>query len=110
MKVTLEELRVLVTVADCGSITSAAELLDQTSSGVSRALSRLEAKLNSTLLHRTTRRLALTEEGQLFLTHARQICSPSNRRKSRSPDAGRRLLAACASTPPRLLCSTSSCR
>ncbi|MDT0178230.1 LysR substrate-binding domain-containing protein [Enterobacter sp. BRE11] len=73
MKVTLEELRVLVTVADCGSITSAAELLDQTSSGVSRALSRLEAKLNSTLLHRTTRRLALTEEGQLFLTHARQI-------------------------------------
>ncbi|MCR8526156.1 LysR substrate-binding domain-containing protein, partial [Escherichia coli] len=55
------------------SITSAAELLDQTSSGVSRALSRLEAKLNSTLLHRTTRRLALTEEGQLFLTHARQI-------------------------------------
>lgn len=73
MKVTLEELRVLVVVADCGSITSAAELLDQTSSGVSRALSRLEAKLNSTLLHRTTRRLALTEEGQLFLTHARQI-------------------------------------
>ncbi|MDU6442487.1 MAG: LysR substrate-binding domain-containing protein [Pantoea sp.] len=54
-------------------MTSAAELLDQTSSGVSRALSRLEAKLNSTLLHRTTRRLALTEEGQLFLTHARQI-------------------------------------
>ncbi|MDU6441561.1 MAG: LysR substrate-binding domain-containing protein [Pantoea sp.] len=54
-------------------MTSAAELLDQTSSGVSRALSRLEAKLNSTLLHRTTRRLALTEEGHLFLTHARQI-------------------------------------
>lgn len=73
MKVTLEELRVLVAVADCGSITSAAELLDQTSSGVSRALSRLEAKLNSTLLHRTTWRLALTEEGHLFLTHARQI-------------------------------------
>ncbi len=73
MKVTLEELRVLVAVADCGSITSAAELLDQTSSGVSRALSRLEAKLHSTLLHRTTLRLALTEEGHLFLTHARQI-------------------------------------
>ncbi|RPD99238.1 LysR family transcriptional regulator [Candidatus Pantoea deserta] len=73
MKVTLEELRVLVAVADCGSITAAAELLDQTSSGVSRALSRLETKLNSTLLHRTTRRLALTEEGQLFLAHARQI-------------------------------------
>lgn len=73
MKVTLEELRVLVAVADCGSITSAAELLEQTSSGVSRALSRLENKLNSTLLHRTTRRLALTEEGLLFLSHARQI-------------------------------------
>ncbi|ADU70672.1 LysR substrate-binding domain-containing protein [Pantoea sp. At-9b] len=73
MKITLEELRAWVTVVDTGSITSAAEQLEQTSSGISRALSRLESKLETTLLHRTTRRLALTEEGQIFLEHARQI-------------------------------------
>ncbi|MBP2168305.1 DNA-binding transcriptional LysR family regulator [Erwinia toletana] len=73
MKITLEELRAWVVVVDTGSITAAAEQLSQTSSGISRALSRLENKLQTTLLHRTTRRLALTEEGQVFLEHARQI-------------------------------------
>lgn len=73
MKITLEELRAWVTVIDTGSITAAAEQLNQTSSGISRALSRLEGKLQTTLLHRTTRRLALTEEGTVFLEHARQI-------------------------------------
>ncbi|BAN98195.1 lysR family transcriptional regulator [Plautia stali symbiont] len=73
MKIILEELRAWVAVVDTGSITAAAEQLDQTSSGISRALSRLESKLQTTLLHRTTRRLALTEEGLIFLDHARQI-------------------------------------
>lgn len=73
MKITLEELRAWVVVVDTGSITAAAEQLEQTSSGISRALSRLESKLQTTLMHRTTRRLALTEEGQIFLTHARRI-------------------------------------
>lgn len=73
MKITLEELRAWVTVVDTGSITAAAEQLEQTSSGISRALSRLEGKLQTTLMHRTTRRLALTEEGLIFLDHARKI-------------------------------------
>ncbi|MEJ5113637.1 LysR family transcriptional regulator [Erwinia billingiae] len=73
MKITLEELRAWVVVVDTGSITAAAEQLSQTTSGISRALSRLEKKLQTTLLHRTTRRIALTEEGQIFLEHAREI-------------------------------------
>lgn len=73
MKITLEELRAWVVVVDTGSITAAADQLNQTTSGISRALSRLESKLQTTLLHRTTRRIALTEEGQIFLEHARQI-------------------------------------
>ncbi len=73
VKITLEELRAWVAVVDTGAITAAAGQLGQTSSGISRALSRLEKKLQTTLLHRTTRRLALTEEGQVFLEHARQI-------------------------------------
>ncbi|WP_423197064.1 MULTISPECIES: LysR substrate-binding domain-containing protein [unclassified Cupriavidus] len=73
MKLTLEELAAFVTVVDRGSITAAADTLDQTVSGISRALSRLEEKLATTLLRRTTRRLELTEEGEAMLAHARQI-------------------------------------
>lgn len=73
MKTTLEELLAFRAVVDTGSITAAAEQLVQTVSGVSRALSRLEKKLGTTLLRRTTRRLELTEEGQAFLARTRAI-------------------------------------
>ncbi len=73
MKTTLDELLAFTTVVDSGSITAAAEQLGQTTSGVSRALSRLEEKLEVTLLQRTTRRLELTEEGHAFLQQARKI-------------------------------------
>lgn len=73
MKTTLDELLALTRVVDTGSITAAAEQLGQTTSGVSRALSRLEEKLEVTLLRRTTRRLELTEEGETFLAQARRI-------------------------------------
>lgn len=73
MKSTLDELATLIAVVDGGSITAAAERLDQTVSAVSRTLARLEAKLGTTLLQRTTRRLELTEEGRLFLEQARRI-------------------------------------
>jgi DNA-binding transcriptional LysR family regulator len=73
MKTNTDELQVFVSVIDCGSITAAAEALQQTVSGVSRALTRLEKKLDATLVRRTTRRLQLTDEGELFLTRARLI-------------------------------------
>lgn len=73
MKTTLEELQAFVAVVDGGSITAAAEQLGQTVSGISRALGRLEKKLDTTLLRRTTRRTALTEEGQAFLQRTRAI-------------------------------------
>ena len=73
MKTTLEELQAFVAVVDGGSITAAADALGQTVSGVSRALARLEQKLDTTLLRRTTRRAALTEEGQAFLQRTRAI-------------------------------------
>ena len=73
MKTTLDELQAFVAVVDTGSITAAADRLGQTVSGMSRALGRLEKKLDTTLLRRTTRRIELTEEGQAFLLHARAI-------------------------------------
>lgn len=73
MKTTIEELLAFRAVVDTGSITAAADQLAQTVSGISRALGRLEKKLGTTLLRRTTRRLALTEEGQVFLARTRSI-------------------------------------
>ena len=73
MKSTIEELNAFVTINDSGSIVMAAQQLNQTTSGVSRALQRLETKLNVTLIERTTRKLKLTQEGQLFLLKARKV-------------------------------------
>ncbi|MBU3023485.1 LysR family transcriptional regulator [Aestuariibacter sp. A3R04] len=66
-----EDLEAFVTVVDTGSFSAAAALLEQQVAKVSRAVSRLEQTLNVTLLNRTTRRLELTEEGELFLDYAR---------------------------------------
>jgi DNA-binding transcriptional LysR family regulator len=73
MKATLDELQALVAVVDSGSITAAAQRLDLTVSGLSRALGRLEQKLDTTLVRRTTRRIELTEEGKVFIGRARAI-------------------------------------
>ncbi|MFL9896610.1 LysR family transcriptional regulator [Paraburkholderia fungorum] len=73
MKITLDELQAFVAVVDTGSITAAAQQLDLAISAVSRTLGRLEDKLKTTLLRRTTRRLELTEEGRAFLQDARAI-------------------------------------
>lgn len=73
MKTNTDELLVFATVIDSGSMTAAAEALQQTVSGVSRTLTRLEKKLDATLVRRTTRRLQLTDEGELFLARARAI-------------------------------------
>lgn len=73
MKTTLDEMQVFLAVVDGGSITAAAEQLGQTISATSRSLGRLEEKLQTTLLRRTTRRMALTDEGMAYLERVRGI-------------------------------------
>ena len=58
-----------VAVTQLGSFTAAAAELGATKSAVGRAVSRLEARLGSKLLHRTTRRLTLTPAGEAWLEH-----------------------------------------
>src|SRR5262245_5104760 len=58
-----------VAVARLGSFTAVAAELGMTKSAVGRAVSRLEARLGSKLLHRTTRRLTLTPAGEAWLEH-----------------------------------------
>ncbi|MEB0044135.1 MULTISPECIES: LysR family transcriptional regulator [unclassified Pseudomonas] len=73
MKARSDELQVFVCVIECGSISAAAEQVGQTPSAISRTLSRLEAKLDTTLINRTTRRMDLTEEGKYFFEQAKLI-------------------------------------
>ena len=69
----VEALITFSAVMDAGSFSGAAERLGQTPSGVSRTIARLERHLGMTLLHRTTRRLQLTDEGAWLLERARAL-------------------------------------
>lgn len=60
-------------IVQAGSISQAAVNLGCSKSVVSRQLARLESDLGARLLQRSTRRLTLTEVGQLVLTQAQQI-------------------------------------
>ena len=64
-----KEMQAFAAVADAGSFVRAAEALQVSKTAVSRLIGDLEARLGVRLLHRTTRRLSLTAEGELF--HAR---------------------------------------
>jgi DNA-binding transcriptional LysR family regulator len=68
-----QEMRVFVAVVDAGSFVGAADSLAISKAAVSRYVSDLEHRLGVRLLHRTTRRLSLTQEGEVFLVRARDI-------------------------------------
>jgi len=70
---TLHSMRVFVRVVDSGSFTAAASALELSTAQVSRLVADLEQQLQARLLHRTTRRLALTEAGERYLQRCRQI-------------------------------------
>jgi DNA-binding transcriptional LysR family regulator len=63
------EMQTFAAVVDAGSFVRAAESLDISKAAVSRYVADLEGRLGVRLLHRTTRKLSLTEEGRAF--HAR---------------------------------------
>ena len=66
----LNDVACFVAVVDRGSFTAAAQHLRLSRSAVSKLVSRLEDRLGARLLHRTTRRLSLTEAGQSFYSRA----------------------------------------
>ncbi|MGB0495179.1 MAG: LysR family transcriptional regulator [Kangiellaceae bacterium] len=62
-----------VQVVDSGSFSAAAKVLGVSKSHVSQQVSRLEERLASRLLHRTTRKLSLTETGEDYYRRCSQI-------------------------------------
>lgn len=68
-----EGLEQVVAIADAGSFKGAAQILNVSTSHVSKVIARLEARLQTQLFNRTTRRVALTDTGHSFVEHGRQI-------------------------------------
>lgn len=68
----LKDLTVFAEVTRCGSFTAAAEELHTSPAAVSRAIARLEEQLDARLFNRSTRRLSLTQDGQIFLAGVRE--------------------------------------
>ncbi len=69
----LKRMALFATVVARGSMVGAAETLGMTASAVSQQVRRLEEATGVTLLHRTTRKLTLTEAGATFYESCRQI-------------------------------------
>jgi DNA-binding transcriptional LysR family regulator len=70
-----QEMRVFAAVVDAGSFVSASEALGMSKAAVSRYVYELEQRLGARLMHRTTRKLSLTTEGELFMVRCRDILS-----------------------------------
>ena len=68
-----QEMASFVAVVDAGSFVGAADATGLSKAAVSRHVAELEQRLGARLLHRTTRRLSLTDDGQLFFARAREM-------------------------------------
>ena len=73
-----QEMQAFVAVVDAGSFVRAADALDISKTAVSRLVGDLEARLGTRLLHRTTRRLSLTPDGEVFHERCRQVLDDVN--------------------------------
>ncbi|HSV48532.1 MAG TPA: LysR family transcriptional regulator [Ramlibacter sp.] len=73
-----QEMRAFAAVVDAGSFVGAADALQMSKAAVSRQVAELEGRLGVRLLHRTTRKLSLTSEGELFHARCRDLLAGLN--------------------------------
>lgn len=73
MRDTPGEMLAFVRAVEAGGFSAAARALDLTPSAMSKIISRLEERLGVRLLHRTTRSLSLTPEGEQYFARAQRI-------------------------------------
>lgn len=72
-EVMLGSIELFCLCAEQGSFTGAAVIAGVTPAAVSRSIARLEARLGATLFARTTRRVTLTDAGQLYFQHCKEV-------------------------------------
>ena len=73
MDLDLNAARCFVKVVELGSFTQAAHILGLTQPGISKAITRLESQVGAKLIHRSTRKIRVTEDGQLFMTRIQPL-------------------------------------
>ena len=79
----LKRMAVFATVVDRGSMVAAAEILGMTASAVSQQIRKLEESTQVSLLHRTTRKLTLTEAGATFYQSCAQVLALAQQAEQR---------------------------
>src|SRR5436190_15692303 len=98
MDLEIRHLRLVAAVADCGSLTRAADRLHLTQSALSHQLRDIESRLGAPLFVRLSRRMALTPEGDRILASARRVLDELRRAEDDvrgMSDAGRGVLRLC---------------
>ena len=70
---TLQQLRYVVTVAETANITEAAKRLFISQPSLTNAIRELEKEMEITIFHRTNKGVTVSNEGELFLSYARQV-------------------------------------
>ncbi|MCB1956297.1 MAG: LysR family transcriptional regulator [Rhodocyclaceae bacterium] len=84
----LKLMEAFVAIADEGSLTAAAQRQGSSLPAMVRALARLETHLGIRLINRTTRRIALTEEGRQYLARCRQVLADIDEAEAALTDRG----------------------
>jgi len=69
----IQSMQVVVRVAELSNFTRAAESLGLPKASVSRLVQQLESKMSTRLLHRSTRRVQLTQDGQVFYERCKEL-------------------------------------
>jgi len=87
----LDTMQVFVRVAEMASFTRAAESLAMPKGSVSTAVQQLEAMLGARLLHRTTRKVQLTQDGQAFYERSKDLLADMDELQSMFQRGGQSL-------------------
>lgn len=106
----LRPMAVFAMVVDTGSFRAAADRLSLSPPYVSQMVSDLEARLGRQLLYRSTRRIALTPEGEAFLPHARALAEAFAEGLDTVRDARRGLTGHLRISAPTVLASPAFAR
>ncbi len=80
---TLQQLKYIITVAETGNITEAAEKLFIAQPSLTSAIHAIEAEMNVTIFSRTNKGVVVTREGEELLSYARQVLDQANLMKEK---------------------------
>ncbi|MGN1329055.1 MAG: LysR family transcriptional regulator, partial [Eubacterium sp.] len=70
---TLQQLKYIIAITECGSISSAAQNLLVAQPSLSKSVSELEKEMGITIFYRNNRGVFLSDDGSKFLSYARQV-------------------------------------